>query len=218
MRQLMKHLLLSILFLLTSCVVHAQIKMHEITYDSIYCYEKRADRLCIRAYIKLTEYKNQMLQLSFGKTPLVPVKVAANGIAEVWLPLIGEEETLIAFAGKHKKEVVHQQYTPFIPSDWGYFKNGTIHIISSSHQDIAWVNSAEICRYGRIHQIIEPAMKMIDDDPDYAFGMEQTLNLMEYLEEYPERKEKVIENYHNGRFVWGQHSINRMKAWNLESN
>lgn len=44
---------------------------------------------------------------------------------------------------------------------------------------------------------------MIDDDPDYAFGMEQTLNLMEYLEEYPEKKEKVMENYHNGRFVWG---------------
>lgn len=46
-------------------------------------------------------------------------------------------------------------------------------------------------------------MKMIDDDPDYAFGMEQTLNLMEYLEEYPEKKKKVMENYHNGRFVWG---------------
>ena len=44
-----------------------------------------------------------MLQLSFGETPLTPVKVAANGIAEVWLPLIGEEETLLAFTGKQKK-------------------------------------------------------------------------------------------------------------------
>lgn len=199
----MKHLLLSILFLLASNVVHAQMKMHEITYDSIFCYEKRAERLCIRAYIKLTEYSNQTLQLSFGETPLTPVKVTANGIAEVWLPLIGEEGTLLIFTGKQKKVLVHQQYTPLIPSDWGYFKNGTIHIISSSHQDIAWVNSAEICRHGRIHQIIEPAMKMIDDDPDYAFGMEQALNLMEYLEVYPEKKKKVMENYHNGRFVWG---------------
>ena len=99
----MKHFLLSVLFLLASSVVHAQMKMHDITYDSTYCYEKRGERLCIRAYIKLIEYSSQMLQLSFGETPLTPVKVAANGIAEVWLPLIGEEETLLAFTGKQKK-------------------------------------------------------------------------------------------------------------------
>lgn len=199
----MKNLLLSILFLLITGLVKAQPTMQEITYDSIYCYKKKADRLCIRAYIQLKEFRNQTIQLSFGKTPLSSTNVSANGIAEIWLPLIGEEETLSVFTSKKGKEIIHQQYTPLIPSDWGYFKDGTIHIISSSHQDIAWVNSAEVCRNGRIHQIIEPAMKMIDDDPSYAFGMEQTLNLMEYLEEYPERKNKVIENYQKGRFVWG---------------
>lgn len=199
----MKHLLLSILFLLSIGSINGQSVMQEITYDSIYHYEKKADRLCIRSYVQLNQYKNKTLQLFFGKIPLSPTNVSANGIAEIWLPLIGEEETLSAFIQKGNKEIIHQQYTPLIPSDWGYFKNGTIHIISSSHQDIAWVNSAEVCRKGRIHQIIEPAMKMINDDPSYAFGMEQTLNLMEYLEEYPERKNQVIENYQKGRFVWG---------------
>lgn len=199
----MKHLLLSIFILLSSGLVLAQPVMQAITYDSIYCYEKKVNRLCIRSYIKLDQYKNQTLQAFWGKTLLPPAKVSTHGTVEIWLPLIGEEETLSIFNKRGNKEIVRQQYTPLIPSDWGYFKNGTIHIISSSHQDIAWVNSAEVCRNGRIHQIIEPAMKMIDEDPSYAFGMEQTLNLMEYLEEYPEKKEKVIENYKKGRFVWG---------------
>ena len=189
--------------MLTSGLVIAQPVMQEVTYDSIYCYEKKTNRLCVRSYIQLNQHKNQTLQPFFGKTLLTPVKVSPNGTAEIWLPLIGEEEIFSIFTKKGNKEIVRQQYTPLIPSDWGYFKDGTIHIISSSHQDIAWVNSAEICRYGRIHQIIEPAMQMIDEDPSYAFGMEQTLNLMEYLEEYPEKKNKVIENYKKGRFVWG---------------
>ncbi len=30
-------------------------------------------------------------------------------------------------------------------AEWGYFSGGAIHIISTSHQDIAWMDSPETC-------------------------------------------------------------------------
>ena len=199
----MKSTILLTLFLSLTGLINSQTAMKDISHESPYQYEKRDGRLCIKSYIQLDEHKGKSIQLLFDNTPLGIVTIPTDGKTEVWLPLIGEERKITAIDNKSKKTLVEQMYTPLIPSDWGHFKDGTIHIISSSHQDIGWVNAIDTCRYGRIHHIINPAMKMIEEDPGYAFGMEQTLNLMEYLEEYPEKKAKVIENYKKGNFAWG---------------
>ena len=44
---------------------------------------------------------------------------------------------------------------------------------------------------------------MMKEDPDFTFEMEQTLNLMEFLEAHPERKGEVELRYKEGRFNLG---------------
>ena len=90
-----------------------------------------------------------------------------------------------------------------IDGDWGYFANGEICMIQSSHQDIAWMDTPDYCRRDRIEKIIKPALEIMDKDPAFMFEMEQTLNLMEFLEACPGRKDEVVRRYREGRFFWG---------------
>lgn len=104
---------------------------------------------------------------------------------------------------KGKNKPSEQLFNPLVDPDWEYFKNGTFHIISSSHQDIAWMDTPDVCRHERVHDIIAPALDVMKTDKKYAFGMEQTLNLKEFLEEFPERKNEVLQRCEEGRFTWG---------------
>ncbi len=119
----------------------------------------------------------------------------------VWTPMVDESNLLeILVNGKCVSSV---RIPAPVRKDWGVFQNGEIHIIQSSHQDIAWMDTPEYCRNERIEDIIIPALDMMREDPDFTFEMEQTLNLMEFLEAHPERKEEVIRRYQEGRFNWG---------------
>src|SRR5512143_1305799 len=80
---------------------------------------------------------------------------------------------------------------------------GRLHIISSSHQDIAWMDSPEKCMIYRDVNCITPALAMMAKDPAYSFTMENMLNLMEYLERHPERAGEVGRLTREGRMEWG---------------
>ena len=78
-----------------------------------------------------------------------------------------------------------------------------LHIISSSHQDIAWMDSPEKCVVFRDANCITPALAMMAKDPAYSFTMENMLNLAEYLERHPERREEIARLTREGRMEWG---------------
>jgi len=80
---------------------------------------------------------------------------------------------------------------------------GRLHIISSSHQDIAWMDSPEKCIIFRDTNCITPALAMMARDPAYSFTMENMLNLAEYLERHPDRKEEIGRLTREGRMEWG---------------
>jgi len=80
---------------------------------------------------------------------------------------------------------------------------GRLHIISSSHQDIAWMDSPEKCIAFRDTNCITPALAMMAKDPAYSFTMENMLNLMEYVERHPERAEEIARLTREGRMEWG---------------
>jgi alpha-mannosidase len=80
---------------------------------------------------------------------------------------------------------------------------GSLHIISSSHQDIAWMDSPEKCIVFRDTNCITPALAMMAKDPAYSFTMENMLNLMEYVESHPERAEEIARLTREGRMEWG---------------
>jgi alpha-mannosidase len=80
---------------------------------------------------------------------------------------------------------------------------GSLHIISSSHQDIAWMDSPEKCIVFRDTNCITPALAMMAKDPAYSFTMENMLNFMEYVERHPERAEEIARLTREGRMEWG---------------
>jgi len=80
---------------------------------------------------------------------------------------------------------------------------GTVEIVSSSHQDTAWMDTPDFCRRFRVEQNILPALEMMEKDPSYCFAMECTLHLMEFLDAHPERKEEVVRLMKTGRLEFG---------------
>jgi alpha-mannosidase len=80
---------------------------------------------------------------------------------------------------------------------------GGLSIISSSHQDIAWMDAPQKCVEFRDRNVITPALAMLGKNSAYAFTMENMLNLMEYQERHPERKEEMARFTREGRMEWG---------------
>ena len=82
-------------------------------------------------------------------------------------------------------------------------KNGVIHIIASSHQDIAWMDSPQKCIEDRDKILITPALRQLKEYPNYGFDMENILCLREYLERHPDRKDEIYKFTKEGRITWG---------------
>ena len=53
----------------------------------------------------------------------------------------------------------------------GYFDGGEVRIVSSSHQDTAWMDTPAACRTFRVEYNIMPALEMMRKDPNYTFCM-----------------------------------------------
>jgi alpha-mannosidase len=81
--------------------------------------------------------------------------------------------------------------------------HGTFHIIASSHQDIAWMDSPEACMINRDQLLITPALKQLQDHPGYYNDMEDILMLREYLDRHPDKKKEIHDLTLQGRLDWG---------------
>lgn len=190
--------LISVLILVSLFMFSTKAQESLIVYPKPIHFEKINGQLITNAIIV---YKGNSENLSVylnGKE--VTFKASLDSL-RVKLPLTGNKSELVF---KQNGTVINSQiFYPYIPSDWDYFKNGTIDILSSSHQDIAWMNTPEYCRIERIDKIIEPAINMMKGSPDFKFGMEQTLNLMELVNHDSSYKSLAIKTYKSGQFGWG---------------
>jgi alpha-mannosidase len=82
--------------------------------------------------------------------------------------------------------------------DYSYFTGGEIHVVTSSHQDIAWMDTPEKCIEFRDVNMITPALHRMRENPEFKFCVENAMNLYEYLERHPESFEEIkkfTENY-----------------------
>jgi alpha-mannosidase len=80
---------------------------------------------------------------------------------------------------------------------------GTIHLMSSSHQDIAWMDSPEQCKIDRDVLLITPTLQLLERHPEYRHDMEHVLMLREYLDRHPDRKQLIYDLTRQGRLAWG---------------
>ncbi len=91
-----------------------------------------------------------------------------------------------------------------VTTSGNYFSNGgTLNIVSSSHQDIAWMDDPHACMLFRVDNCITPALELMAKNKNYSFVMENMLNLMEFLEVHPEKKGEIERLTREGRLEWG---------------
>ncbi len=88
-------------------------------------------------------------------------------------------------------------------NDHSYFTKGKIHIVSSSHQDIAWMDSPEKCVEFRDVNMITPALKRMAENSEFKFCVENAMNLYEYLERHPDRFDEIKKFTESGQLEWG---------------
>lgn len=195
------HLLVLLIFLGQLNLLDAQVnEVLKFNYSRPYEYKQSNGNTVAKAFLSNTNGKDYS-KIVFENGNMVKIEKEGDK-SWVWLPVMGEPENIQVIA-KRKKNNITQLFTPLVTSDWGYFGEGTFHIISSSHQDIAWMDTPQVCRHDRIYEIIGPALDIMKTDKAYHFGMEQALNLKEFIEENPGRKQEVIQRYNEGRFVYG---------------
>src|SRR5688572_33273600 len=94
-------------------------------------------------------------------------------------------------------------------SNWGYFADGTVHLICSSHNDIAWFDTPAATIAWRDERSITPALERMAQNDTVRFSMENVLYLLEYLERHPERKAEIHQLVLDKRFDWGATYIQR---------
>jgi alpha-mannosidase len=124
----------------------------------------------------------------------------AEGRAVLWLPVGPRTLTL---TGGVSREVTVRPPTDLGASFAETFRHGTVWIINSSHQDIAWMDTIERCIAQRDHQVVTPALERLAAGGEFKFVMEDTLSLMEYLQRHPERRDEIAKWTREGRLEWG---------------
>ncbi|MCQ2148833.1 MAG: glycosyl hydrolase-related protein [Bacteroidales bacterium] len=162
-------------------------------------YEQQGGRLKVLSGIVLSANRDVSFALDGETLPFN--RTDRPDSVTAWLPMVGQHNILECIV--NDKVTSSLSVEAPINGDWGYFRNGEIHLLQASHQDIAWMDTPEYCRKDRIENIVIPALDMMNTDSDFTFEMEQTLNLMEFLEACPERKDEVIQRFQEGRFLWG---------------
>jgi alpha-mannosidase len=111
---------------------------------------------------------------------------------------------LILFLVSHTI-AAQNNYRPAVSrgTDHSWFKNGTINIINSSHQDIAWMDSIGACEKWRDENMITPALKLLSENSSFCFTVEDALCLKEYLKRHPEKYDEILKYSSEGRLEWG---------------
>lgn len=84
-----------------------------------------------------------------------------------------------------------------------FFVNGTGHIVSSSHNDIAWWNTPYKTMEYRDINIISPAIDMVMQDSNFKHNMECILYLMEYIQRHPDKKDIIYKLALEKKLMWG---------------
>lgn len=82
-------------------------------------------------------------------------------------------------------------------------KNGTIYLMNSSHQDIAWMDSPGKCVIDRDTMLLDPLFEKAVVNDSYRFDIEDALMLKEYITRHPEKKKIIRDLLKEGRISCG---------------
>jgi alpha-mannosidase len=152
--------------------------LHQYDFIHIYADGKKVGRMDVSSL-----KSSGTIRLPARNTPLL-------------VELFGETAVEPVLLGRQKLQ------TP-MPLSWDYFADGTVSLICSSHNDIAWFDTPEKTILRRETACITPALARMANREDVYFSMENVLYLQEYLDLHPERKEDIAKVSAAGYLDWG---------------
>ncbi len=171
--------------------------------------ERSARAICPLPAVSLKRYIGKPLRVHLDDQPLIEnatvfaaidtAYIAAKSIVRIGADATEEGPWTVRVRMEHQPELA----ADLIALSDSPLANGEIHIVSSSHQDIAWMDSPQQCIEDRDVHIITPALEELRVNPDYHFCMENVLCLREYLERHPELREEIAGFTRQGRITWG---------------
>jgi alpha-mannosidase len=126
----------------------------------------------------------------------------------LWLPVPAQEQAMpvrVSAAGRKLLDAPVTLRPPGnLPADLPpWFHDGRVVLLSSSHQDIGWMDTIDRCVAQRDRQVISPALELLDRNPRFCFCLEDGLELMEYLGRHPEQRDHIAALTRAGRLEWG---------------
>jgi alpha-mannosidase len=135
------------------------------------------------------------------EVPLEPVKARAVTRQQVWIPAPFREEVMeFAIRGG---AAFGPSRSLRVPPYHSYFDRGVFALNCTCHNDLGWLNTQEKTADFRSADIILPALKLLNEYPEFCYSMECTAYLMEFLQRHPERREEMAQYMGDKRFIWG---------------
>jgi len=139
---------------------------------------------------------------SIMRLPLEPIAGHAASHQDVWVPAPFEDA-----------EMEFEVVTPpggfcctrrlSVPAYRSYFDGGTFSLDCTCHNDLGWLDTQAKTADFRSAEIILPALKLLQEYPEFLYSMESTIYLVEFLERHPERREEMAALMRSRRFTWG---------------
>jgi alpha-mannosidase len=119
----------------------------------------------------------------------------------IWLPAPFADQ-VFEFEIRAESSPVQRQSLK-IPAYHSYFDKGTFAINCTCHNDLGWLNVPQKTGDFRSQEIILPALKLLEEYPEFRYSMESTVYLMEFLERHPEKRAEMRQRMNERRFAWG---------------
>lgn len=104
-----------------------------------------------------------------------------------------------------KDTVIVDEQTFKLMSDLSNSQLGTgeIHLFTTTHQDIGWIDHPEICIILRDTVWLTPFFERLEREKDFKMDVEQTSILMEYIHRHPNSIDKIKKWLQEGRICVG---------------
>ena len=167
----------------------------------------RNDTLC--SIFSFDGKKSDRLQLFVDGSPVIDVKGLFRDVHETKLV----NERIVSLKSRISASgawglTYESLYAPYVGTSIIQLSDssrgtGRVHMIISTHQDIAWMDSPEQCIRDRDEKILTPTLAIMKDDPKYRFDLEDVLFLREFLERHPDRKNELQRYIQEGRLGIG---------------
>lgn len=105
-------------------------------------------------------------------------------------------------------QIIRRKFIPSLSSNLKLLSGISVsppplYLLSSSHQDIAWMDTPEKCELFRDTMVITPLLALMEQDSSYHFDIENVLMIKEYLHRHPDRTGMIKHFLENGQLNVG---------------